>query len=101
MLNGASGAGKSALAEAVIEAAKSMGYRCLRTACEPFHEGMSYFPVRELVRQMADGRPVGDVVAEQFGPGSSEVEMAAVSESIAADPSSRREAIVATFTNVI
>lgn len=101
MLSGVSGAGKSALAEAVLEAAEQLGYDCVRTACEPFHEGMSYFPVRELVRQMAGGRPVGELVAEQFGSGSSEVEMAAVSESISADPASRREAIVATFTNVI
>lgn len=101
MLSGASGAGKSALAEAVISSAGQLGFDCFRTACEPFHEGMSYFPVRELVRQMAGGRSVGDVVAAQFGAGSSEVEMAGVSESIAADPSSRREAIVATFTNVI
>lgn len=44
---------------------------------------------------------MGELVAEQFGSGSSEVEMAAVSESMSADPASRREAIVATFTNVI
>lgn len=101
MLSGASGAGKSALAETVLAAAEQLGYYCVRTACEPFHEGMSYFPVRELVRQLAAGRPVGDVIAAQFGAGSAEVEMAAVSESMSADPSSRREAIVATFTNVI
>lgn len=101
MLHGASGAGKSALAEAVIAAAEQMGFQTFRTACEPFHEGMSYFPVRELVRQIAQGRPAGEVIAAQFGPASPEVEMAAVSESISADPSSRREAIVATFTNVI
>jgi tetratricopeptide (TPR) repeat protein len=101
MLHGASGAGKSALAEAVIAAAEQLGFRTYRTACEPFHEGMSYFPVRELVRQITKGRPAGEFVARQFGPSSSEVEMAAVSESISADPSSRREAIVATFTNVI
>src|SRR4051812_32470176 len=53
MLRGVSGAGKSALAEAVLEEAEHLGYDCVRTACEPFHEGMSYFPVRELVRQMA------------------------------------------------
>lgn len=101
MLHGASGAGKSALAEAVIVTAEQLGFRTYRTACEPFHEGMSYFPVRELVRQMTQGRPAGEIVAEQFGPASAEVEMAAVSESISADPASRREAIVATFTNVI
>lgn len=101
MLSGASGAGKSAIAETVLKTAEKLGYCCVRTACEPFHEGMSYFPVRELVRQMARGRPVGAVVAEQFGAGSPEIEMAAVSESLSADPSSRREAIVATFTNVI
>lgn len=101
MLHGASGAGKSALAEAILRAAEQMGFRTFRTACEPFHEGMSYFPVRELVRQVTGGRPAGEMVAQQFGPSSSEVEMAAVSESISADPASRREAIVATFTNVI
>lgn len=101
LLSGASGAGKSAIAEVTLQVAENLGYTCVRTACEPFHEGMSYFPVRELVRQMARGRTAGEVVTEQFGAGSSEVEMAAVSDSISADPASRREAIVATFTNVI
>ncbi len=101
VLSGASGAGKSALAEVILADAHELGYRCFRTACEPFHEGMSYFPIRELVRQLAGGRSAGAMIAEQFGPASPEVEMAAVSESMSADPASRREAIVATFSNVI
>lgn len=101
VLGGPSGAGKTALADAILAEAGELGYDCYQTACEPFHEGMSYFPIRELVRQIARGRNVGEVIGELFGPLSPQVEMAAVSESLAADPGSRREAIVATFTNVI
>jgi tetratricopeptide (TPR) repeat protein len=62
---------------------------------------MSFFPVRELVRQLSDGLPVADKIAAMFGKDSPQAEMAAVSDSVTADPASRREALVATFTNVI
>jgi len=101
LVNGNSGVGKSAFANKVMENARDRGFDVYQTACEPFHEGMSYFPVRELVRQVAEGRPAGVVIAEMFGAGSSQAEMAAVSESVNADPASRREALVATFTNII
>lgn len=56
MLSGTSGSWKSVLADAVLVAAKQFGYVCFRPACEPFYGGMSYLPVRELIRQLAEGR---------------------------------------------
>jgi tetratricopeptide (TPR) repeat protein len=101
LLAGNSGVGKSALAHLAVEMAKTLGFETFRIACEPFHEGMSFFPVRELVRQMAGGRSAGEAVADLFGANSPQAEIAAVSESASADAQSRREALVATFTNAI
>lgn len=101
LLSGMSGVGKSALAQSAIQEATELGFDVYQTACEPFHEGMSFFPVREIVRQISAGRSPAALMTEQFGEGSSQVEMAQVSESMNVDPSSRREALVATFTNVI
>ncbi|SMG44646.1 ATP-binding protein [Agreia pratensis] len=101
LLGGHSGVGKSALAQSAIAEAERLGFATHRIACEPFHEGMSFFPVRELVRQLCDGRPVAETIAVMFGTDSPQAEMAAVSDSVTADPASRREALVATFTNVI
>jgi tetratricopeptide (TPR) repeat protein len=101
LITGMSGVGKTALAQMVLEEATLKGFDVYQTPCEPFHEGMSFFPVREIVRQVAGRRSAGDLVAELFGRGSPQAEMASVSESLSADPSSRREALVATFTNVI
>lgn len=101
LLGGHSGVGKSALAQSTIAEAERLGFATHRIACEPFHEGMSFFPVRELVRQLSDGLPVAEKIAAMFGKDSPQAEMAAVSDSVTADPASRREALVATFTNVI
>lgn len=101
LLGGHSGVGKSALAQSTILEAERLGFATHRIACEPFHEGMSFFPVRELVRQLSDGLPVAEKIAAMFGGDSPQAEMAAVSDSVTADPASRREALVATFTNVI
>jgi tetratricopeptide (TPR) repeat protein len=101
LLGGHSGVGKSALAQSAIAEADRLGFTTHRIACEPFHEGMSFFPVRELVRQLSNGMPAAGKIAAMFGKESSQAEMAAVSDSLTADPASRREALVATFTNVI
>lgn len=101
LIGGNSGVGKTALAQKALQTATDMGFDVYRTACEPFHEGMSFFPVREVVRQVSAGRQTGELLAEWFGTGSPQAEMAAVGDSLNADPSSRREALVATVTNVI
>ncbi|MEW1952705.1 AAA family ATPase [Terrabacter sp. NPDC080008] len=101
LLSGHSGVGKSALASAALERALARGAQVVRIACEPFHDGMSFFPIREIVRQLTEGRPLDKAVAEIYGENSTQSEMAAVSESPTAEPASRREALVATFTNVI
>ncbi len=101
LISGISGVGKSALADFVLTEAAQTGFDVYQTACEPFHEGMSFFPVREIVRQVAGPRPVRALVSELFGNGSPQAEMASVGDSLSADPASRREALVATFSNVI
>ncbi|RKT76661.1 AAA ATPase-like protein [Terracoccus luteus] len=101
LLSGHSGVGKSALASAALERATALGAEVVRIACEPFHDGMSFFPIREIVRHLTFGRPLDQAVAEMYGENSTQSEMAAVSESPTAEPSSRREALVGTFTNVI
>lgn len=101
LLAGNSGVGKSALAEAFLAMAQELGFDVFRTACEPFHEGMSFFPIREIVRQLSAGRSTVEVLADYFGSTSSQVDMAGVSESSNVDALSRREAIVATFSNII
>lgn len=101
LVSGMSGVGKTALAHIVLNEAAVREFDVYQTACEPFHEGMSFFPVREVVRQVSGSRAAGALVAELFGNGSPQAEMASVSESHSADPSSRRDALVATFTNVI
>src|SRR4051794_9199417 len=98
---GDSGVGKSALAHSILQDAAGIGFDVFETACEPFHEGMSYFPVREIVRQVAGGRAAKLLVSDFFDPDSSEAEVASISESLSADPSTRREATVATFANAI
>jgi predicted ATPase len=101
LLAGNSGVGKSAIAQFVLESAAERGFDVYRIACEPFHEGMSFFPVRELVRQLAGGRTIGEAVGDLYGPASPQADVAAVSDSTSVDPVSRREALVATFTNAI
>ena len=101
LLQGHSGVGKSAIANAAISIAKTLDYQVCQVACEPFHEGMSFFPIRELVRQLVRGNALRDAVAELFGEASSQAVMASVSESVTADPVSRREALVATFSNIV
>lgn len=101
LLAGNSGVGKSAIAQLVLESAEQRGFDTYRIACEPFHEGMSFFPVRELVRQLADGRTISEAVGDLYGPTSPQADIAAVSDSTSVDPTSRREALVATFTNAI
>src|SRR5690606_8738009 len=100
-LGGPSGVGETALATAMFKSAAERGYDVHRVACEPFHEGMSFFPIRELIRQFGEGRPIATLISEMYGVDSVQADMAGVSESVTADPVSRREALVATFTNVL
>jgi len=101
LIGGEAGAGKSSLAAAICEMARDNGYRVFATACEPFHEGMALFPIRELLRQACNGRRPGDVVAELYGAGSVEAGLAQLSMDPSADPETRRDATIGTFANLI
>ena len=89
LLRGNSGVGKSAIAQTTMSTAAELGYDVCRVACEPFHEGMSFFPIRELVRQLLKGKTLGEEITQIFGSKSPQAVMASVSESVTADPVSR------------
>lgn len=100
LINGESGVGKSILAQAAAAEAAVRGFAIASTVCEPFHEGMSFFPVRELTRQLtARASPFADMSAI-YGPGSVEASMAALADVDNVDPTARRDALLATFANM-
>lgn len=101
LIGGESGVGKSALVAAIAMAASGRGWDVASVACEPFHEGMSFFPIRELMRQLSGG---GDVTAEirrLYGASSSHAVYAAAAEMPDTPPEQRREALLATASNLI
>lgn len=101
LLSGESGVGKSAMAQETCRLASERGFDLVEVACEPFHEGMSLFPMREIVRQLLQRSTVVEEISDFFGRDSSEVATARSSEQGDADPAQRREALVATFANIV
>lgn len=101
LIEGSSGVGKSALSRYAITQAASSGFRVASTICEPFHEGMSFFPVREIMRQITEtGSPEHDVRL-MYGHQSVEAAMASLADSESIDASARRDALLATFANLV
>ena len=104
LLGGDSGMGKTALAQWCLGyAATTRGDWIVQSAsCEPFHAGMSFFPIQELLRRLSTGfASVRDLVAEGFGPQSSESDIAFKAFNEQIDPSDRRGYMMATFPNAI
>jgi predicted ATPase len=101
LIRGESGVGKSILAETVARDAMSLGFYVAQTVCEPFHEGMSFFPIRELMRQLSRAETWQDEVASIYGAGSSEASMAVIAELTDADPAARRDALLGTLANIV
>jgi predicted ATPase len=101
LLAGESGVGKSALAKRAIVRASELGFGVASVVCEPFHEGMSFFPVREVIRQFVRERSITDEVGRWYGSDSVQARMAHLAERHEASPSERRDALVATFVNVL
>jgi predicted ATPase len=101
LLRGESGSGKSALMKHAEYLAKRRGMDVVSAACEPFHEGMSFFPVRELMRQLVGESSVSAVVSAWYGSSSTQAALASVAEHASADASSRRDALIATFANMV
>lgn len=101
LLAGTSGTGKSMLAESLIRYAASRGLSIHRATCEPFHEGMSFYPIRELLRQLASAQGAATDLALAFGGSSSQFGIARLMDAADADPAARRDALIATFANQV
>jgi len=103
LLAGETGAGKTALAEwCLAEAASAYGFSVARATCEPFHAGMSFFPIQELNRRLAgSGATVQQLIADGYGTGSNEWRSAASAFDDSTDPATRREYVMATFANAV
>jgi tetratricopeptide (TPR) repeat protein len=102
LIEGASGMGKSAIASHIITSAIASGFRVCTTTCGSFLDGVSFFPVREIMRQLTDSS--NDLVAfakRLYGSTSQQAAMAAIIDSTLADAGSRREATIATFSNLV
>lgn len=101
IVRGASGTGKTFLAQEACRSASQMGFDIAVTACEPFHEGMSLFPIQELVRQLSQSMNLLTAVEEHFPASSSQVAIARLTEEHGVDPVQRRDAFLATFANAL
>jgi tetratricopeptide (TPR) repeat protein len=104
LLSGDSGTGKTALAEWCLGTAGSdqFAYQTARATCEPFHAGMSMFPILELMRRLcATNQSEIELVARGFGASSKEKIAAVKAFDSEVEPGFRRENIMATFSNVV
>lgn len=98
---GEAGVGKSALGQAACAMASAHGFNVLSVACEPFQEGMTLFPLREIARRLCQGRTVLVEMERLYGTSSQEAHAAFVAEDTTASPGQRRDALVATFANLL
>lgn len=101
LIAGEAGVGKSALGHAACAMASARGFNVLTVACEPFQEGMTLFPLREIARRLCQGRTVSTEMESLYGPNSQEARAALVAEDNTASPGQRRDALVATFANLL
>jgi predicted ATPase len=102
LLSGESGAGKTVLAEWLVAQAHESGFSCARATCEPFHAGMSFFPISELSRRLAGpASTVQELVEGGYGRNSNEANAAARAFDDTTDPAVKREYVMATFANAV
>lgn len=101
LLSGASGAGKTALTQWAYAEAINKGFQTAQATCEPFHAGVSFFPVKEVIRQLCKGVPVSEFVGKAFGFSSYEAQLARSLDSETLDVISQRDNTLATFANVV
>jgi tetratricopeptide (TPR) repeat protein len=101
LIGGESGVGKSALARYACAYAAKRGFDVHSVVCEPFHEGMSLFPMRELARELSGSLSMTERIGQYHGQGSPQALTAQSAEDSAADPASRRDALIASFVNLI
>ena len=101
LLSGASGTGKTALTQWACAEASNRGFQIAQATCEPFHAGISFFPVKEVIRQLCQGVPVSEFVGRAFGFNSYEAQLAASLDSETQDVISQRDNTLATFANIV
>lgn len=101
MISGESGSGKSAIAQKISWEAAKLGFKYVKVTCEPFHEGMSFFAVREIVRQLVGSSSLVEEISRCYGSHSNQSVLAEFAERPDVAPETRREALVATFSNVV
>jgi tetratricopeptide (TPR) repeat protein len=101
LVRGGSGVGKSILVGTIARQAAQTGFFVASAVCEPFHEGMSFFPIRELMRQLSTKHDLQAEIRAMYGDGSVQASMAAVAELSSVDPVARRDALLGTFANIV
>lgn len=102
LLMGESGVGKTALAEWCLATAAGHDFEFVtaHATCEPFHAGMSFFPMQELARRLtSEGQTIQHLVAEGFGRNSNEAQTALRAFDDETEPAERRERLMATYAN--
>jgi|GEM_PF-2951125 len=98
---GDSGSGKSALIRLAAAEAASCGHLALSASCEQFNAGITFFLVRELIRQITASQPPRELIAAAFGPTSFEAEYLKTFLSDSSDRQAIHEATIATFVNLV
>lgn len=103
LLSGESGVGKTALAEWSMAkgSADDLGFIVARSTCEPFHAGMSFFPIHEIDRRLSGNQTVQQLIASGYGPSSNEATVAVRAFDDNTEPGTRREYVMATFANAV
>lgn len=101
LVGGESGLGKSALIAELAAEAISRGIQVCSATCGGFTETIPFFAVQELRRQLGDGEGDAAIVKRLYGPASQQATMASLADSALVEPSTRREALLATFSNVV
>ncbi|RUP32987.1 MAG: TIR domain-containing protein [Mycolicibacterium sp.] len=99
LIGGESGVGKTALTRELVRLADD--YEICSTTCGSFVETVSFYPIREILRQLLESNDLLREVQHLYGNNSIQATMAAVVDSPVASPEARREAMVGTFTNLV
>lgn len=99
VLAGESGVGKTSLIDSLLTVAAGRGIETAQATCESFSAAMSFFPVHELMRHVAEPMSVEELIAHVYGATSNEAESAERAFASDAEPASRREYVMATFAN--
>ncbi|NND77041.1 MAG: AAA family ATPase [Flavobacteriales bacterium] len=101
LIKGSSGVGKSYLAKKSANIAHQLGFQIGLSACEPFQNGISLFPIQEVILQLIEGENLIKSVEKYYSGNSPQVRMAKTSIDHTLEPNQRRDASLATFANAL